>query len=90
MVIRAEYRGQRYSMGSSDPLLAGFEILFESLNFQSTGNGYLMRITNHDKLHPWQSTGPGPVPVTPGVDARPSGRCRPLGTPTPMTLRPAL
>jgi hypothetical protein len=26
MVIRTEYHGQRYSMGSSDPLLAGFEI----------------------------------------------------------------
>jgi hypothetical protein len=28
MVIRTEYCGQRYSMGSSDPLLAGFEIRF--------------------------------------------------------------
>jgi hypothetical protein len=45
MVIRTEYRGQRYSMGSSDPLPVGFEIRFESLNFQDTGNGYLMRIT---------------------------------------------
>jgi hypothetical protein len=26
MVIHTEYRGQRYSMGSSDPLPAGFEI----------------------------------------------------------------
>jgi hypothetical protein len=26
MVIRTEYRGTRYSMGSSDPLPAGFEI----------------------------------------------------------------
>jgi hypothetical protein len=25
MVIRTEYRGQRYSMGSSNPLPAGFE-----------------------------------------------------------------
>jgi hypothetical protein len=53
MVIHTEYRGQRYSMGSSDPLLAGFEIQFGSLNFQTTGNGYLMRITNRDELHPW-------------------------------------
>jgi hypothetical protein len=37
MVIRTEYRGQRYSMGSSDPLPAGFEIRFGSLNFQATG-----------------------------------------------------
>jgi hypothetical protein len=65
MVIRTEYRGQRYSMGSSDPLPAGFEIRFGSLNFQVTGNGYLMRITNHTELHLWRSTGPGPVPATP-------------------------
>jgi hypothetical protein len=69
MVIRTEYRGQSYSMGSSDPLPAGFEIRFGRLNFQAKGNGYLMRITNHDELHTWRSTGPGPVPVTPGADA---------------------
>jgi hypothetical protein len=69
MVIRTEYRGQGYSMGSSDPLPAGFEIWFESLNFQATGNSYLMRITNRDELHLWWSTGPGPIPVTPGADA---------------------
>jgi hypothetical protein len=69
MVIHTEYRGQRYSMGSSDPLPVGFEIRFGSLNFQATGNGYLMRITNRDELHPWRSTGPGPVPVTPATDA---------------------
>jgi hypothetical protein len=67
MVIRTEYMGQRYSMGSSDPLPAGFEIRFGSLNFQATGNGYLMRITNRVELHPWWSTGPRPVPATPAV-----------------------
>jgi hypothetical protein len=56
-------------MGSSDPLPAGFEIRFRSLNFQATGNDYLMRITNRDELHPWWSTGPGPVPVTHGANA---------------------
>jgi hypothetical protein len=45
MVIRTEYRGTRYSMGSSDPIPAGFEIHFGSLNFQATGNDYLMRLT---------------------------------------------
>jgi hypothetical protein len=50
MVIRTEYRDQRYSMGSSDPLPSGFEIRFGSLNFQATGNGYLMRLTNRDEL----------------------------------------
>jgi hypothetical protein len=52
MVIRTEYRGQRYSMGSLDPLPAGFEIRFGTLNFQATGNGYLMRIINRVDLHP--------------------------------------
>jgi hypothetical protein len=33
MVIRTEHRGQRYSMGSSDPFPAGFEIRFRGLNF---------------------------------------------------------
>jgi hypothetical protein len=69
MVIRTEYRGQRYSMGSLDPLPDEFEIWLGSLNFLATGNGYLMRITNRDELHPWWSTGPGPVPATPGADA---------------------
>jgi hypothetical protein len=64
MVIRTEYKSQRYSMGSSDPLPAGFEIRFGSLNFQATRNGYLMCITNRAELHPWRSTGPGPVPAT--------------------------
>jgi hypothetical protein len=50
MVIRNGYRGQRYFMGSSDPLPAGFEIRFGGLNFQATGNGYLMRLTNSEEL----------------------------------------
>jgi hypothetical protein len=50
MVIRTEYRDQRYSMGSSDPLPAGFEIRFGSLNFQATGNGYLMHLTGREEL----------------------------------------
>jgi hypothetical protein len=69
MVIRTEYRGQRYSMGCSDPLPAGFEILFGILNFQATGNGYLMCITNRDELRARRRTGPGPVPATPTADA---------------------
>jgi hypothetical protein len=74
MVIRTEYHGQRYSMGSSDPLPAGFEIRFGSLNFQATGNGYLMRITNRDELRAWRQTGSAPVPVAPVA-----------GTPTPAS-----
>jgi hypothetical protein len=56
-------------MGSSDPLPAGFEIRFGSLNFQATGNGYLMRITNRDELRARRPTGPDPVPVAPTADA---------------------
>jgi hypothetical protein len=56
-------------MGSSDPLPAGFEIRFGSLNFQATGNGYLMRITNRDKLRARRPTGPGPDPVAPAAGA---------------------
>jgi hypothetical protein len=56
-------------MGSSEPFPAGFKILFGKLNFQATGNDYLMSITNRDDLHPWRSIGPGPVPVTPAADA---------------------
>jgi hypothetical protein len=67
MVIRTEYRGQRYSMGSSDPLPAGFEIRFGSLNFQATGNGYLMRLTNRDELRARRQTGSVPVPAAPAA-----------------------
>jgi hypothetical protein len=83
MVIRTEYRGQRYSMGSSYPLPAGFEIRFGRLNFQATGNDYLMRITNRDELHPWWSTGPGPIPVAPGVDAPAPAQADAAGPSTP-------
>jgi hypothetical protein len=69
MVIRTEYRDQRYSMGSSDPLPAGFEIRFGSLNFQATGNSYLMRITNREELCARRQTGLAPVPVAPAAGA---------------------
>jgi hypothetical protein len=62
MVIRTEYRGQRYSMGSSYPLPAGFEIRFGSLNFQATENDYLMRLTNREELRARRQA--GSVPVT--------------------------
>jgi hypothetical protein len=61
MVIRTEYHGTRYSMGSSDPLPAGFEIRFGGLNFQATGNGYLMRLTNREELRAWRQAGSAPV-----------------------------
>jgi hypothetical protein len=61
MVIRTEYHGQRYAMGSSDPLPAGFEIRFGSLNFQATGNGYLMCLTIREELHARRQDGSVPV-----------------------------
>jgi hypothetical protein len=61
MVIRTEYRGQRYSMGNSDPLPARFEIRFGGLNFQATRNGYLMRLTNREELRARRQAGSAPV-----------------------------
>jgi hypothetical protein len=83
MVIRTEYRSQRYSMDSSNPLQAGFEIWFGSLNFQATGNDYLMCITNRDELHPWRSTGPGPDPATSATDVPAPAQADAAGTPAP-------
>jgi hypothetical protein len=57
MVIRTEYRGTRYSMGSSDPLPFRFEIRFGGLNVQATGNGYLMRLTNREELRARRQAG---------------------------------
>jgi hypothetical protein len=65
MVIRTEYRGTRYSMGSSDPLPAGFEIRFGGLNFQATGNDYLMRLTNREELRARRQAGSATVAATP-------------------------
>jgi hypothetical protein len=56
-------------MGSSDPLPAGFEIRFGSLNFQVMGNGYLMRITNRDELCARCQTGADPTSVAPATHA---------------------
>jgi hypothetical protein len=56
-------------MGSSDPLPAGFEIRFGSLNFQATGNDYLMCITNREELRARRQTGPAPGPAAPAAGA---------------------
>jgi hypothetical protein len=92
MVIRTEYHGQRYSIGSSDPLPVRFEIWFGSLNFQATGNDYLMRITNREELHARRQTGPAPSRRTCcwGINTRQHRCCGPLGASTPSTLRSAL
>jgi hypothetical protein len=63
MVIRTEHRDTRYCMGSSDPLPAGFEIRFGSLNFQATRNGYLMRLTNCEELCVRRQAGSALVPA---------------------------
>jgi hypothetical protein len=64
MVIHIKYRGTHYCMGSSDPLPAGFEIRFGGLNFQATGNGYLMRLTNREELRARRQAGSAPAPAT--------------------------
>jgi hypothetical protein len=75
MVIRTEYRGTRYSMGSSDPLPAGFEIRFGGLNFQATGNGYLMRLTNVRSSARGAKPGPSRPPLrTPSPRRHPPAR----------------
>jgi hypothetical protein len=61
MVIRTEYRGTHYSLGSSDPLPVGFEIRFGGLNFQATGNSYLMHLTNREELRARRQAGSAPV-----------------------------
>jgi hypothetical protein len=74
-------------MGSSDPLPAGFKIRFGSLNFQATGNGYLMRITNRDELRARWATGQGLVPVVPTVDASASAQADVAGPSVPQRRR---
>jgi hypothetical protein len=74
MVIRIEYRCQRYSMGSLDPLPAGFEIRFGGLNFRATGNGYLMHLTNCEELRARRQAGSVPVVAA-----------RAVATPTPTS-----
>jgi hypothetical protein len=87
MVIRTEYRGQRYSMGSSDPLTAGFEIRFGSLNFQAKGNGYLMRITNRDELRARRQTGADPASAAPATHAPTSAQVDDAGPLAPRRRR---
>jgi hypothetical protein len=79
-------------MGSSDPLPPGFEIRFESLNFQATGNDYLMRLTNREELRAWRQA------VRPGrrlTRRHDTNTCQhgcygSFGATAPPTLRPAL
>jgi hypothetical protein len=87
MMIHTEYRGQRYSIGSSDTLPAGFEIRFGSLNFQATGNDYLMRITNCDELRSRRPTGPGPGPAAPAADALAPAQADAAGPSAPRRRR---
>jgi hypothetical protein len=74
-------------MGSSDPLPAGFEIRFESVNFQATGNGYLMRITNHDELRAQRQTRADPASVAPTTHALTSTHVDVAGPSAPRRRR---
>jgi hypothetical protein len=74
-------------MGSSDPLPAGFEIRFGSLNFQATRNDYLMRITNRDELRARRQTRDGPASVAPATHAPASAHVDAAGPSTPRHRR---
>jgi hypothetical protein len=87
MVIRTEYHGTRYCMGSSDPLPAGFEIRFGGLNFQATGNGYLMRLANREELRARRQGGSASVPAVRTVTAHTSGGTDAAGPSTPRRRR---
>jgi hypothetical protein len=87
MVIRTEYRGTRYCMGSSDPLPAGFEIRFGGLNFQATGNGYLMRLTNREELRARRQAGSAPVPAACTTTAQMPAGADVAGPSTPRRRR---
>jgi hypothetical protein len=87
MVIRTEYRGTRYYMGSSDPLHAGFEIRFGGLNFQATGNGYLMRLTNREKLRARHQAGSAPAPAARTTTAQTPAGADVAGPSTPRRRR---
>jgi hypothetical protein len=87
MVIRTEYRSTRYSMGSSDPLPVGFEIWFGGLNFQATGNGYLMRLTNREELRTRRQAGSTVVPAAPAATTRTPAGTEAAGPSTPRRRR---
>jgi hypothetical protein len=87
MVIRTEYRGTRYCMGSSDPLPAGFEIRFRGLNFQATGNGYLMRLTNREELRARRQAGSAPVPAARTTTTQMPAGAEAAGPSTPRRRR---
>jgi hypothetical protein len=90
MVIRTEYRGQCYFMGSSDPLPAGFEIRFGVLNFQATGNVYLIRLTNREELHARRQAGSAPVAAARVAMTPTPASTDAVGPSAPPSLRPAL
>jgi hypothetical protein len=74
-------------MGSSDPLPAGFEIRFGSMNFQAMGNDYLMRITNRDELRAWRQTGADPASIAPATHAPASTHVDAAGPSAPQRRR---
>jgi hypothetical protein len=87
MVIRTEYRATRYSMGSSDPLPDGFEIRFGGPNFQATGNGYLMHLTNCEELRARRQAGSNVVPAARTATTQMPAVTDAAGPSTPRHLR---
>jgi hypothetical protein len=46
-----------------------------------------MRITNHNELHLWRSTGPGPMPATPATNVLAPTQAAATSTSTPLRRR---
>jgi hypothetical protein len=67
-VTVTERTSERPAWGRSDSFLARFEIWFESIHNQATGNGYHMHILNRDALRavpPGTSVAPMPTVFPP-------------------------
>jgi hypothetical protein len=57
------------------------------MNFQATGNNYLMRITNRDELRAWRQTGVDPASVAPATHAPASTHVDAAGPSAPQRRR---
>jgi hypothetical protein len=64
-----------------------FEIRFGGLNFQATGNGYLMRLTNLEELRARRQAGSAPVPATRTTTAQTPAGADAAGPSTPRRRR---
>jgi hypothetical protein len=85
MVIHTEYRGQRYSMGSSDPLPG--RVRNPVREPELPDHGEQLPQTNRDELRARRQTEPGPVPAPPAADAPGPARVDVAGPSAPRHCR---